>query len=94
MTDDPLSTVPDTFEGAVDQQLDAKGLLCPEPVMLLHNTLRPMASGQVLHMVATDPSSRRDVTRFCDFLGHELLAAGENPSADGGVQFGYWVRKK
>lgn len=86
--------LPGCFDGAVDQQLDATGLLCPEPVMLLHNTLRAMSSGEVLCMEATDPSSARDVTRFCDFLGHELLAANEQPCDDAGARFSYWVKKK
>jgi tRNA 2-thiouridine synthesizing protein A len=60
------------FEHA-DHQLDAKGLLCPEPVMLLHNKVRDMSSGETLHVSATDPSTQRDIPKFCMFLGHELL---------------------
>jgi len=50
------------------------GLICPEPVMMLHNKIRDIASGQVLEVVATDPSTQRDIPRFCDFLGHELIS--------------------
>ncbi len=55
--------------------LDARGLRCPEPVMLLHNRVGDLAPGAVLQVWATDPSTERDITRFCQFLGHELLAA-------------------
>ena len=32
----------------VDAVLDTTGLYCPEPIMLMHNKVRDMASGQVL----------------------------------------------
>jgi tRNA 2-thiouridine synthesizing protein A len=54
--------------------LDTTGLLCPEPLMLLHNAVRDIESGQVLQLIATDPSTTRDVPKFCGFLGHELLS--------------------
>ena len=76
----------DTIEANVF--LDACGLFCPEPVMLLHNKIRDMQSGEVLELTATDPSTTRDVPKFCHFLGHELLASREQ---DG--QFVYYVRK-
>jgi len=56
-----------------DYILDATGLLCPEPVMLLHNRIRDMAAGETLQVLATDPSTERDIPRFCTFLGHKLL---------------------
>ena len=58
--------------------LDARGLFCPEPVMLLHGRVRAMLSGEVLTVLATDPSTQRDVARFCQFLGHALLESSEN----------------
>ena len=56
-----------------DQSLDASGLYCPEPVMLLHHCVRDMAAGEVLEVIATDPSTQRDIPKFCHFLGHESL---------------------
>ena len=56
-----------------DHTLDALGLYCPEPVMLLHNKVRDMAAGETLLIRATDPSTQRDIPKFCAFLGHELL---------------------
>ena len=60
-----------------DHILDATGLFCPEPVMLLHNTIRDMAVGEVVQVLASDPSTQRDIPRFCGFLGHELLESDE-----------------
>lgn len=55
-----------------DLLVDTSGLLCPEPVMILHGAIRGLASGKVLKVVATDPSTMRDIPKFCRFLGHEL----------------------
>mgnify|MGYP003338444951 CR=1 FL=1 len=74
---------------AVVPELDARGLFCPEPVMMLHNRVRDMASGEELLVVATDPSTQRDIARFCEFLGHALLESAE---ADG--EFRFRIRKK
>jgi tRNA 2-thiouridine synthesizing protein A len=71
-----------------DRILDATGLLCPEPVMMLHNAIRDMAPGEVVQILATDPSTLRDVPKFCRFLGHELL---RQEDSDG--QYRYWLRK-
>jgi len=60
-------------EPLADHLLDASGLLCPEPVMMLHNKVREMQVGELLRVVATDPSTQRDIPKFCAFLGHELV---------------------
>jgi len=71
-----------------DQTMDATGLYCPEPVMLLHNKVREMTSGQVLEITATDPSTQRDIPKFCTFLGHELLSQSSVED-----RFMYLIRK-
>lgn len=53
--------------------LDTCGLLCPEPVMLLHARMDDMTAGETVLVQATDPSTQRDIPRFCQFLGHALL---------------------
>ena len=60
-----------------DCELDATGLLCPEPLMLVRNRVREMGAGERLHVVATDPSTRRDFRDFCRFMGHGLEDLGE-----------------
>lgn len=70
------------------RQLDARGLYCPEPVMMLHNLMADVPVGVVVEVLATDPSTRRDFLKFCNFLGHELLQAEE---IDG--EFVYQIRK-
>ena len=60
-----------------DHILDATGLFCPEPVMMLHHRIRDIAAGDTLLVLATDPSTTRDIAKFCSFLGHELLQQDE-----------------
>lgn len=69
-------------------ELDARGLYCPEPVMLLHNRIRDLAAGGLLRIIATDPSTTRDIPKFCHYLGHELV---EQTQDDG--LFCYLIRK-
>ena len=57
--------------------LDARGLLCPEPVMLLHKKMRELNPGDKVTVVATDPTTQRDFARFCEFLPHSLLKASQ-----------------
>lgn len=53
--------------------LDTQGLICPEPVMMLHRVIRRADSGEVIEILATDPATTRDIPNFCRHLGHELL---------------------
>jgi len=57
----------------IDKILDTSGLLCPEPVMMLHKAVRDLAEGDVIQVIATDPSTTRDIPKFCQFLGYELI---------------------
>ena len=53
--------------------LDAQGLRCPEPVMMVRKTIRTMQEGEVLLVTADDPSTTRDIPSFCRFMDHQLL---------------------
>lgn len=54
--------------------LNTIGLICPEPIMLVHQAIRKMAVGDTLTIVATDPATTRDVPNFCQHLGHCLVS--------------------
>lgn len=56
--------------------------------MMLHNKVRDMAAGDLLEVVATDPSTERDIPKFCQFLGHQLV---ENQQRED--RFYYLIRK-
>ena len=75
-------------EAEPQESIDAIGLKCPEPMMLLHAAMRRLQSGQELTLRATDPSTERDVPNFCEFLGHALLVVRRE-----GDEFHYRIRK-
>ena len=75
-------------ESEPTEHIDAIGLLCPEPVMLLHAAVRRLNPGEELTLRATDPSTQRDITHFCQFLGHDLLLSEQQ-----GEQFFFHIRK-
>ncbi|CAM4116383.1 sulfurtransferase TusA [Vibrio neonatus] len=56
------------------QVLEAEGLRCPEPVMMVRKTIRTMQEGEVLLVKADDPSTVRDIPSFCRFMDHQLIA--------------------
>ncbi|WP_227722954.1 sulfurtransferase TusA [Yersinia proxima] len=64
-----------------DKTLDALGLRCPEPVMMVRKTVRHMEDGQTLLIIADDPATTRDIPGFCRFMDHQLLAqdTGQTP---------------
>ncbi|CAM3023773.1 sulfurtransferase TusA [Vibrio neptunius] len=57
------------------QTLEAEGLRCPEPVMMVRKTIRNMKEGEILLVKADDPSTTRDIPSFCRFMDHQLIAA-------------------
>lgn len=81
-----MSDAPATH--VVDLQLDARGLNCPLPLLRTKQALASMRPGQVLQLIATDAGSQRDIRRFAEMSGHQLLAAD---SLDG--EFHFWLRK-
>lgn len=56
-----------------DQTLDALGLRCPEPVMMIRKSIRSMQVGETLLVIADDPATVRDIPSFCRFMGHDLI---------------------
>ncbi len=66
-----------------DQELDARGLNCPLPILRAKKALNDLEGGQTLAIIATDPGSVKD------FQGNELLESGET---DG--EFTFLIQKK
>ncbi|WP_101068050.1 sulfurtransferase TusA family protein [Roseovarius salinarum] len=57
--------------------LDARGLLCPLPVLKLRKRMQKMPAGSFVRLLSDDPAARIDVPHFCNESGHELVAADE-----------------
>lgn len=72
-----------------DRELDTSGLHCPLPLLRLKKVLKEMSSGQIVHVIATDPASVLDFGVFAEQTGNEIL---EHQEQDGVLH--YWIRRK
>lgn len=70
-----------------DLELDARGLLCPLPVLKARKAMKGLAPGQVLRLLATDPAAVVDVPHYARESGHALLGT----EADGDAT-AYYLR--
>ncbi len=80
------------FEEAImefHQELDARGLNCPLPILKAKKALAELQSGEVLRIMATDPGSVRDFQAFCKQTGNALLSHVQM-----GREFVFLMRRK
>lgn len=61
--------------------LDARGLLCPLPILKARKRLGILQSGERLVMQADDPAAIIDVPHFCNEAGHTLIESREDGGA-------------
>ncbi|MFN3936983.1 MAG: sulfurtransferase TusA family protein [Gemmobacter sp.] len=64
-----------------DREIDARGLLCPLPVLRARKAMRDLAPGQVLRLLATDPAAAIDVPHYAQEAGHALLGSAPEGEA-------------
>jgi tRNA 2-thiouridine synthesizing protein A len=72
-----------------DQQVDARGLNCPMPIVKTAQAVKAMASGQTVEVLATDAGSVKDFAAWSKTTGNDIV----EQSADGGV-YRFVLRKK
>jgi len=73
----------------VDRMLDCLGLYCPEPIFRTRVELDSMNDGEVLEVVADDPSAYEDIPRLAKRTGHEVLQLLKEDN-----RIRIWIRKK
>ncbi len=69
--------------------LDLKGLACPLPILRTAKTMKALAAGEVVEVLATDPGSVPDFTAWARATGNTLL----EHSLEGGV-YRFLLQKK
>jgi len=69
--------------------LDARGLLCPMPIVKAGKEIRSLADGEVLKILATDRGAIADFPAWAEDTGNPLLSWHEDP--DGTLVF--YVKK-
>lgn len=72
----------------IHASLDARGLLCPMPVVKAARAIQPLQSGEVLEILATDKGSCVDIPAWCGARKHELLHTDQVDQV-----YRYYVRK-
>ena len=72
-----------------NKELDARGLHCPLPILKAKKALADMVSGEILHVISTDPGSIRDFQAFSKQTGNELIAHEEHL-----LEFEYYIKRK
>jgi tRNA 2-thiouridine synthesizing protein A len=72
-----------------DLEVDARGLACPLPILRAKKALATLKSGQVLHIIATDPGSVKDFQAFSRQTGNELLEHAQK-----GKDFEFYMKRK
>ncbi len=71
-----------------NEELDARGLNCPLPILRAKKAINGLEVAQTLKIIATDPGSVKDFEAFCKQTGNELISTAE----DGG-EFTFLIKK-
>ncbi len=53
--------------------VDARGLLCPLPVIRLQDAVKDLPTGTEVELIGTDPGILHDVPAWCRVHGHRVL---------------------
>lgn len=61
-----------------DLQLDTKGLNCPLPILKTKKSMKDVAVGGTIEILATDPAADADFQAFCRTTGHELVESSQD----------------
>ena len=73
----------------VTKEIDTRGLNCPLPILKAKKALAEMQTGEILKVLATDPSSTRDFQAFARQTGNELLHQSQEDT-----QFTHYLRRR
>ncbi len=65
------------MNGMSKHSLDARGLLCPIPVIRAQELARTLTAGDLVELVATDPGVMHDVPAWCRVHGHDVITSKE-----------------
>jgi len=72
-----------------DRVINARGLLCPKPLLMARQALKTLQSGQVLQVIADDIATRMTFHAFLAQSGDELLELSEQ-----GTEIHHYIKKK
>lgn len=77
----------------IEVTIDNRGIPCALGIFKVMKEMERVTPGRVLEVLSTDRSSRRDLARWTDRVGHQVLAIHEEGNALRPV-LRIWIRKK
>ncbi len=60
-----------------DHFIDAKGQMCPMPILTLKKAWKDVAVGQIVAIAATDQGAKRDIPSWAEATGNMFLGMTE-----------------
>lgn len=84
MIRDAASPTPRDDDGSERVVVDARGVLCPVPIIRLARAARAMLGGGSVTLLSDDPAAAHDVPAWCGLRGHELISSDEVADPDDG----------
>lgn len=69
MTDEPTRVV------------DARGMLCPMPIVQTNKAMRELAPGETVKVLSTDKGSLKDIPAWAEDTGNEVVSTGTEGDA-------------
>ena len=66
----------------VDKVVDARGSACPGPLLEAKKAIGAVSVGQTIEVLSGDPSTKNDIPKWADKVGHEFLGAIEKEGYD------------
>lgn len=73
----------------ITARVDARGLSCPMPIVKTAQAVKPLQSGELVEVLATDPGAQRDFVAWSRSTGHELVEQTTD-----GPTFRFVIRRK
>ena len=67
-------------DSTIKKVIDVRGLNCPEPVFRTKIEIEKMIIGDRLKVVADDPQSEEDISRWVNRNGHDLVSINKKES--------------
>ena len=62
------------MSASATKSIDVRGLYCPEPVFRTKMEIERLKIGDTLKVIADDPESEEDISRWVNRNGHHLVS--------------------
>ena len=67
---------------SVARVVDARGSACPGPLLEAKRAVGAVSVGQTVEVLSSDPSTKKDIPKWSEKVGHEFLGTVEAEGYD------------